>query len=566
MSRQTILGPVASGEVEPVEELGAQNDAARPRRELVHWLWRKWSSAVDWVVRCVRRHTVTVAVEGEQVRVVVFRGRRVIHWVTIPSKAAQEDGPAQQEERAARLIGVIRGLGLRRVRVVSDLPLLLPMVSVLHLPQVGRRYLDRVVTTEALEAVSFSGEEVDVVWQGQKEEDGITVAATVLPRSGVDARVAWLRGQGLCPAAAYAQATALALAAVESDVLLLHLGPSQGVTALVQGWVPQVLHQVPLAAGERHPRDLAMAVARALEQVASFGSTDVEDEDSPTLPVVVTGDVGQWEALLEEIARVVERPILSGRPPVTYSPGFPLGEYGINVGLALAERLKERSGRVVSQRRPYALNLLPERHQPRPLPVRSAAPLTVLLLLGATAFNVAPIVQRAEAEVSFLSPRVERLEREGRQQRLQLAKARRLTQYLATSKQQGQAVYDFMSEQKQALTLLERRVALLAEDALPATARLRQLTLERGEFTVTGVAASYADVFQYVAELKDSGLFSDVRLPRVVATRGVLPDGGQTDSIVEFQVVAGAALPQESTGASGQEDDGGQRPGAQQPS
>ena len=103
-----------------------------------------------------RQKRVTVSLDRDIIRVVVFRGREVLAWGTTQAKelvTGEEDSDLQEEGQANRLRTLLRHLGVRRGRVVTDLPLHTPLMRHLQLPKMRRRYVERVVISEVLAGI-----------------------------------------------------------------------------------------------------------------------------------------------------------------------------------------------------------------------------------------------------------------------------------------------------------------------------------------------------------------------------------------------------------------------------
>ena len=137
------------------------------------------SSPLKW-----NQRTVTINMEKEVIRVVVFKGKNVVAWRT--TDLSQEHSPGNSEEpspgeddSASRLqsaldeLGIKYGgrfwklvdkVGIRRGRVVMDLSLYTTLMRHLQIPKVRVRYLEPVVVSEVLESLPFNKDEVDITW------------------------------------------------------------------------------------------------------------------------------------------------------------------------------------------------------------------------------------------------------------------------------------------------------------------------------------------------------------------------------------------------------------------
>ena len=97
--------------------------------------------------------------------------------------------------------------------------------SLRHFPlpkKVGKRYLERMIIAEVLDAIPFKEEEVDISWRLLREYGAHGALAIAVPKANIDAQVKLCSETGLKPKAAYAKATALALMAGADDASVGH--------------------------------------------------------------------------------------------------------------------------------------------------------------------------------------------------------------------------------------------------------------------------------------------------------------------------------------------------------
>jgi hypothetical protein len=188
---------------------------------------------IDWTPR---KQTVTLSIERDVIRVVVFKGKAVVAW----GLAAQEEGASSAEletpppdekpdevssashlqellsglgtQSGGRLWELLNKIGIRQGRVVMDLSLYTTLMRRLRIPKVRGKYLQPVVTSEVLDSIPFDEDEVDLAWTLDKNDEEPSVFAIALPKQRVNSQVSLMKEAGLIPAAAYSKAAALALA------------------------------------------------------------------------------------------------------------------------------------------------------------------------------------------------------------------------------------------------------------------------------------------------------------------------------------------------------------------
>lgn len=507
--------------------------------------WNRAVWAASGLVRPVtlrlRKTTLTISIEHEVVRVVAFRGDEVLSWksANLGDNRGLPDGVAQSphELTASSVKRLVEGFGLKRRRVVIDLPLYTPLIRRLRLSQVGRRYLGRVVEAEVLGTIPFNGSEVDISWCIRRSTDGQEVFAVSVPKKAIDDRVSLATEGGASPSAAYSTTTSLAFAAGIPSALIIHVEGSSVSIVRVQNWEPTVVHQTETPVGDEGPGRMADALAIAVDQVAEYRPPQAQEinpgAEIDSLPIMLTGELAGPGAEREMLTQVLRRPVVSLDSPLRYPPGFMPAEYAANLGLYLADRSGLKGWKSASRNQPPGLNLLPKRHLPSPLPVLPAAVFVVLLMLGFGAFVVTGLVDGLVREKHALTVQLDALQRQTKQHREMVEEHLKLNQSLQTADVEAAALEGHLGEWRSDMDILLARLAALTQGTLPPGMILSGLNPEGGGLAVAGTAASHKDVLQYAARVRASGLFFDAQVTGVEGS-GENVDGGR----VTFRVLA----------------------------
>ena len=369
---------------------------------------KKLKKLMKWIPRLPRvsfasmYRTVTLSVEKDVIRVAVFKGRNITSWGTVPLswapgelEAANHPEPKKEkpplhgllDELGIRTGGRLRGLldqaGVRRGRVVMDFSLYTTLMRHLQVPKVTGRYLEPMVVSEVLDAIPFDKKEVDISWRLVRGQDEQSVFAVTLPKDRVNSQVRLVRDSGLFPAAAYSKANVLALAAGIPNAIVVHLEQTQTAIVLVSNGDPQVVHQLDFAEASSGPEEQGEAIARAVDQVAGYHQSFDPRVQSAQLPVILTGENSvESNPVVQSLRQSLDWEVRAFTPPIECPEGFPIEQYATNIGLLLADRVQPREqGKDQNQKAP-ALDLLPKRHQPIPLPTFQAAIFVTLFLAG----------------------------------------------------------------------------------------------------------------------------------------------------------------------------------------
>jgi hypothetical protein len=303
------------------------------------------------------------------------------------------------------------------------------------------------------------------------------------------------------------------------------------------------VHEVEYGTDESTLEIRANNLARAFGQVASYYQpADPQDRELPVreLPVIITGMTGETDKLTQLLRDKIQRSTLTIDPPLQYPQNFPVDEYAINIGLFLTDqpdRSREKRGTSKSP----ALNLLPRRHLPNPLPVLQAAVFLILILLAVHPINIMGKVEAKILERDSVSSEVSLLR--GQQRRLSSA---------LSSFQENQAELAVVSRQADnldtQLEALEERLTTLLDQISTITrvASEQGITLSgvtpRGTegFSLGGSAGSHAELLTYVQTLRDDPLFEDALVLNVGGTGGANPGN---EGVVTFSVQVTKAKP-----------------------
>ena len=487
---------------------------ARSIAAAVHWLL----SPVRYLALRLRPLTVTLSVDEDAMRLVVFQGRQVVNWdhVTLETEPADPEQQTPAPSAATdRLRRALAELGLQRGRLVTDLPPYTPLMRHFQLPRSGGRYLENMVTSEVLDTIPFDGDEVDITWRGQRNRTGQEVIAVAVPKDKIDGRVRLARDAGLPPRAAYSRASALAFAAGLPDSIVINVQPSETAVILVRDGSPRVLHQLETTSGAVSPQQQADALATAVERVVGYYQPIYPETDSTPLPVVLTGQAPADDSLAEILSQSLGRAVLPFAPALICPEDFPQSEYAANLGLFLADQSKGNSRSQSSARMAPALNLLPERHLPQGLPVQAFISFAIIVLLGAAIFPATSQIDSMAREADQLSIELEGVQSEETKQRKSFSRER--TRQTLLQEDQGLALgmEARLTDLRLEMNTLVDQLRAITEVTLPFSVELANVAPKEEGISLTGIADSYGDVFQYAENLRASAQFEDARVLQV---------------------------------------------------
>ena len=507
----------------------------------------------------LRPRTFTLSVESNLTRIVVFEGREVVAWgIADPEASAQywDDLPeGRDDSEEVRKRYLLDQLRLRHARLVTDLPLYVPLTRQLKLPEMRRRYLKSVVMSEVAESIPFAPDEVDVKWRLEGDRPDSSVYATVVQKEVIDGHVQRLTDASIrYPAATYSQAAALAEAANAPDSIVVHLGREQAAIVLIRDRNPQVVHQVLLPKADKDSQARAEALARGVQQIVGFEQSVADVEIGQLRPLVLTGEVPGDTELGEELQNILGRDVLPLSPNISYPDDFPISEYAANVGLALLDRANPRWWRALARDGQTSLNLLSERHIPRRVPATAIGVFVALTFFALSAFNFTPRVDALTAEAAEAGSEVERKERLQRLHSLGKASAAKveaesleiLQATLILEAHRGRLI-----EEMATLGAFFERIRTITVTSRPEDVIVSNLSPKGDEFTLTASAPTFEGAIQYAENIRLSGLFVGVSVRKVSSDVGVtvhIDTGDERkagDAVVDFVIQASAKPPPE---------------------
>lgn len=466
----------------------------------------------------IKRQTMTITVENEVVRIVVFQDREVVAWGVANPKQDPFRGlemARNDEEYTSRMKGLLNELKFRRLRVVADLPFYVPLMRNIQVPKIPKKYMDSVVVSEVLETVPFTDEEVDIPWQFKRSGDGSDVFAVAVPKKAVDEHVETLKSLDVHPNAAYSRSTGLAFAVGIANAVVVHLTRGQAAVILVLEGTARTVNRVELDPAHLDDELQAEIVNQAIEQVEVYYQPDARSSEPALLPVLITGPLVDDNSLADAIAKGLPNEIMPFAPAITYPEHFVPHEYAVNIGLALGDLARSKPKKKLAPLRQPTVNLLSARHLPKPWPVWPAATFVTMLMLGAMAVNFTSQVNGLELQAGTLETRLENLQRQERRMKLDQGQATALEQRIVSTQEQQDGLLDQLALLELDKNYLLQRAHWMTAAALTPGVRVDNVAQQGNGFGVTGVAFSYEDVLEYSANLRQSALFSSVQVVRV---------------------------------------------------
>jgi len=394
---------------------------------------------------------------------------------------------------------------------------------------------------------------VDLSWcvrpRPGQDHGQLEVFALAVPRVEMERTAGLLVDSGISPSAAYAKSTALACAVGVSNTLIIHFEDNTAAIVPVLHGAPRVVHKLACPRDGSSPETAYHALARGVEQVEGFsrGFEDAGDEEAghPLAPVVLTGDIFGAGIDSGALAEVLQRPVstlwTSMKQPLSHPPNFPAAQYASNIGLFLADRTGIGPWETASRRSPSrhtrpkvppALNVLPKRHLPPPLPV---IPVLIFLALLLTAGGIVPfsgMVSNSVGDTNTLEDQLDFLQGQAKHRRSLVDQELELAGKLQVTSDEAAALETRLKEMQRAMRTLVERLDAITDNRQFHGVSLYGVNPETGGFSITGIAETHDDVLRYAQAVRDSGHFGDAR---VTGLEGL---GKEAGGSITFRILA----------------------------
>ena len=466
--------------------------------------------------------TMTLSLEDGHARLLVLRGNQIVAWrsgqIAEPPEepAAVPEAGTKPEERAKAPVfnplgSLLEGLPAHSKQVITDLPLYVPLLRHIPIPDVKGRFLNEIITAEVLDSVPFAQDGVDILWRIEQGDDIKEASVIAVPRDRMNVQVRMVRDSQLAPSAVYSKAASLATAVARPDVFILHMTKARTAVVLVRGGVPRIVHQLDLRGDTT---EQAEAIAMGVGQVAGYHRSQRPDDDVGDLPVVVTGEVDQVRELVGLLATTLDRPVHPFEPSLECPEGFDPAEYASNIGLFLASRSKKSAKLIAAQ------NVLPERHQPRAITLLPPAVFAGLLALLFVAFNLTESVSAVAGELGLLDARLDIREDQAREYRLSVASQSVIDQRIVDVDLEALDLEANLLSLEQEMNILLSRISDITGNAGSSNVALSRIVPIPEGFSVSGTTDSYSGVLGYAALMRSSPNFEDAAVIQVADSTG----------------------------------------------
>ncbi len=252
--------------------------------------------------------------------------------------------------------------------------------------------------------------------------------------------------------------------------------------------------------------------------------------------MVLTGQLSGTDRVLAILPQVLQRPVIPFAPSVGYPDDFPQDAYAANLGLFLADQAWTKHWGNSDGAIGPALNVRPQRYQPRPLPVIPIGVFAGLFLLVALAVFIAgPVADEVSSADQLSLNRDQAQNAEAAQLQIQVERLGRQREF-QEGQRQGLEMELGLEQLQSDMDNLVNGLVAITQGASRFDVQLTSVAPDAGGFALAGTAGSYNEVFAYSDHLRASDLFEDASILQLT---------GSGEGTVAFSLLASVPQPVE---------------------
>ena len=255
---------------------------------------------------------------------------------------------------------------------------------------------------------------------------------------------------------------------------------------------------------------------------------------SAQLPVILTGEnSAESNPVVQYLRQSLDWEVRAFTPPIECPEGFPIEQYATNVGLLLADRVPPKEPDDDRNQKAPALDLLPKRHRPIPLPTFQAAVFVTLFLLALHPFDLTEFIDTQELQTQAVSRELRDLQQREKKHDVVLIDHQQSQSGYELAREQTVELQNLMAELGEGVDTLLARLDIITNQAKPDSVSLIAVAPLGNDLTVMGGAQTYAEALRYAAQLRSYSVFEDAR---TVQIQGASGREVVEESYVSFQI------------------------------
>jgi Tfp pilus assembly PilM family ATPase len=281
---------------------------------------------------------MTLAIEGQSVRMMTFSGKKVKEWHEIPLNPGWVRGGivTKAEDVGKAISEAIEENKLPKSGVLAALPSTGSGAQVLTLPKVKKSQINAVVDRELRRLSPGSSTEQDYVFSQMLPKKGTQqeVYALSVPKKNVLNLVEACRAAGIKMTAMELEPFALARAVGCENGVIVHAEVDSIEMVIIDHSFPASFRSVQAQSGgtEEAAQLLFTELPRTIEYYNRAHPESPLEDDSP---IFLSGQLALDPEVVMGVVEVTGREVANIEPPVNCPAEFPLAQYMTHVGLMM---------------------------------------------------------------------------------------------------------------------------------------------------------------------------------------------------------------------------------------
>jgi len=470
-----------------------------------------------------------------------MKGKRVYKWGTATLAAGLvRDGLITQPEIVGVTIrDLFKSIKVPREKVIVSISGLAFTYRFLNLPQLKQDLLEEAILRGFKKEISLPLEDLYLSWQALPgEEDEQTYFVLGISRYLIDALVQTLEAAGVEPYVMDIQPLALARVAKRANGIIASLEPECFDIVIIADGFLTVVHTISPRGEGATLEDNIRRLADELTKTVTFYQSNNPNNKLPVdIPLLLTGELAEDTATQELLQSMTEYTVEPLVPALEIPSDIPVASYAVNMGLALKKLPRKKPDKEESVRyHDTNINILSAKLRK---PKKPQTPLKIALLgafLVVAIILLYPLYQGKENlsdDNSYLDSRLQRVSRELSLAGLIAAEAEiteNTTQELTVRLEAIQEVQGDILSPLGAFT--ENFQAVTGE--LPQQLYLTSVEIDREIIVIEGEADNVFTVVDYIIELENMGLFTEVSITELDEASPVLDETEEEEPVEEI--------------------------------
>jgi len=296
-----------------------------------------------------KRKITTISFEGNEIRFLVVRGRKVHSWrtKTIPPELMNQ-GLIQNPVSVGKIIQTtLKEIKAPKRIMVTSVTGQRSVHRIMRIPNIQDKLLEETIRRKAKQELAIPVDEADLSWRIiTRANNQIVLYVLAVPNAIIDRQVETLRAAKIKPKIMDIKPLALQRVVNKKTTIIVNLESFSMGVIIVVNHIPILVRTIPLETGnltdEAKIDLLGQELARTVKYYNESNKSNRLQEETV---VYLTGELFDYprlESRLDESPNLAERfssktpyKISLPKPPLETPPKLSVAKYAVNLGLAL---------------------------------------------------------------------------------------------------------------------------------------------------------------------------------------------------------------------------------------